>query len=148
MIRMELNKSLMSLWFLFTFAVSTIVIGQQKKNLLLIMTDQQRYDALSIAGNSVLKTPNLDRLAKDGAFFRNAYSPAAVCAPARSSILTGHTVENTGMRTNDRAYNHKEDGLMTMPTFDEILSDNGYHCEYYGKWHSQTSHTKILNRLL
>ncbi len=107
------------------------------------MTDQQRYDALSIAGNTVLETPNLDRLAKQGAYFANAYTPCAVCAPARSSILTGHTVENTGMKTNDRAYYYEEEGLMTMPTFDEILTENGYSCEYYGKWHSQSSHTTI-----
>jgi arylsulfatase A-like enzyme len=113
-----------------------------KPNLLFIMTDQQRSDALSIAGNTVLETPNLDRLAKQGAYFKNAYTPCAVCAPARSSILTGHTVENTGMKTNDRAY-YVEEGLMTMPTFDEILADEGYHCEYYGKWHSQSSHTDI-----
>jgi arylsulfatase A-like enzyme len=114
-----------------------------RPNLLFVMTDQQRSDALSIAGNSVLETPNLDRLAKQGAYFKNAYTPCAVCGPARSSILTGHTVENTGMKTNDRAYYFEEEGLMTMPTFDEILNGEGYHCEYYGKWHSQTSHTDI-----
>jgi len=112
-------------------------------NLLFIMTDQQRSDALSIADNTVLETPNLDRLAKQGAYFKNAYTPCAVCAPARSSILTGHTVENTGMRTNSLAYHAEEKGLMTMPTFDEILTGKGYHCEYYGKWHSLTSHTNI-----
>jgi len=122
---------------------SGMAVEKQKKNLLFIMTDQQRYDALSIAGNTVLETPNLDQLAEQGAYFKNAYSPCAVCAPARSSILTGTTVENNGMKTNDRAYYYEEKGLMSMPTFDEILSDNGYHCEYYGKWHSQTSHTEI-----
>jgi arylsulfatase A-like enzyme len=114
--------------------------AQKKPNLLFIMTDQQRYDALSIAGNTVLKTPNLDRLAKQGAWFKNAYTPCAVSAPARSSILTGTSVENNGMKTNDRAYSYKQDGLMTMPTFDEILTGKGYHCEYYGKWHTQSSH--------
>jgi len=119
-----------------------------KSNLLFIMTDQQRSDALSIAGNTVLETPNLDRLAKQGAYFKNAYSPCAVCCPARSSVLTGCTVENTRMRTNGLAYYPKEKGLMTMPTFDEILTDEGYHCEYYGKWHSLTSHTNIYKNPL
>ncbi len=115
----------------------------EKKNLLFIMTDQQRYDALSIAGNTVLETPNLDALARQGAWFRNAYTPCAVCAPARSSILTGHTVENTGMRRNDYAYYYDETEVMAMPTFDEILSSQGYTCEYYGKWHSLSSHTTV-----
>ena len=119
-----------------------------KPNLLFIMTDQQRSDALSMAGNTVLETPNLDRLAKQGAYFKNAYSPCAVCCPARSSVLTGHTVEKTRMRTNSLAYHPKEKGLMTMPTFDEILTGEGYHCEYYGKWHSLTSHTNIYKNPL
>jgi len=114
-----------------------------KPNLLFIMTDQQRYDALSIAGNTVLETPHLDRLAKQGAYFKNAYTPCAVCAPARASILTGHTVENTGARTNNQAYDADEEGLMTMPTFDEILTEESYHCEYYGKWHSVSSHAEV-----
>ena len=129
---------------LFSAKAAALAAGrdkQDKPNLLFIMTDQQRWDALSIAGNSVLKTPNLDRLARQGAYFKNAYSPCAVCGPCRSSILTGCTVEHTGMRTNERAYHFHEEGLMTMPTFDEILTWQGYHCEYYGKWHSQTSHT-------
>jgi len=121
------------------------IIGQdgQKKNLLFIITDQQRYDALSIAGNTVLETPNLDRLAEQGVYFRNAYTPCAVCGPARSSILTGFTVENTGVRTNNQTYYNVEEGIMTMPTFDELLTGHGYHCEYYGKWHSPTSHAGI-----
>lgn len=116
---------------------------EQKMNFLFIMTDQQRYDALSIAGNTVLETPNLDRLAKAGAYFRNAYTPCAVCGPARSSILTGRIVEHTGVNTNDKTYYYAEEPVMTQPTFDEILTENGYHCEYYGKWHSITAHTAV-----
>ncbi len=115
----------------------------KKKNLLFIITDQQQSKALGIAGNTVVKTPNLDKLAKQGVYFKNAYTPSAVCTPARSSILTGHSVENTGMSHNNKAYFHKEEGLMLMPTFDEILTDAGYHAEYYGKWHTQTSHAQI-----
>ena len=115
----------------------------QKKNLLFIMTDQQRYDALSIAGNTALETVNLDRLAKEGVWFKNAYSACAVCGPARSSILTGCTVEHTGVKTNNHTYYYEEEGLMTMPTFDEILTEHGYHCEYYGKWHSPSFHAEI-----
>ena len=123
--------------------VQGITAQNNKKNLLFIITDQQQYKALSIAGNKVLKTPNLDRLAKEGAFFKNAYSACAVSGPARSSILTGCTVESTGVTTNDKTYYYDEEPVMTMPTFDEILTEQGYHCEYYGKWHSMTWHTEI-----
>ena len=128
----------------FLFSVANLQAQQNKKpNLLFIMTDQQRFDAMSSAGNKVLETPNMDRLAKQGARFKNAYTPCAVCGPARSSILTGTTVENNGMKNNDFAYNYKKEGLMTMPTFDEILTSKGYHCEYFGKWHTQTSHATV-----
>lgn len=111
----------------------------QKKNLLFIMTDQQRFDALSRAGNTVIKTPNLDRLAQSGVYFKNAYAPCAVCGPSRASILTGCTVENTGVFSNSQTYSYKDESVMTMPTFDEILNHVGYRCEYYGKWHTITS---------
>jgi len=116
---------------------------KQQKNLLFIITDQQQSKALSIAGNTVLKTPNLDRLAREGAYFKNAYTPMAVCGPARSSILTGSTIENTGVNTNAKTYFYNDEPVMTMPTFDEVLSEEGYHCEYYGKWHTMTSHASI-----
>ena len=108
-----------------------------KKNLLFIITDQQTYNALSQAGNTVLQTPNLDRLAVEGVCFKNAYTPVAVCCPARTSILTGHTAENTGITNND-AYFDSDPNAMSMPTFDEILDQHGYRCEYYGKWHSSS----------
>ncbi len=116
---------------------------QKKTNLLFIITDQQRYDALSLAGNKILKTPNLDRLAKQGVWFKNAYSQCAVCAPTRASILTGATVENHQIITNEIATSKKETGRMPMPTFDELLSKKGYHCEYYGKWHSPEFHAEV-----
>jgi arylsulfatase A-like enzyme len=112
-------------------------------NLLFLMTDQQRFDALSFAGNSILETPNLDRLAKEGVWFKNAYTPCAVCVPARASILTGCNVANTGVVSNSLAYVEEETGIMPMQTYDEILAENGYTCEYYGKWHTPTFRARI-----
>jgi arylsulfatase A-like enzyme len=115
----------------------------KKPNLLFIMTDQQRFDALSLAGNPILKTPNLDRLAKQGVWFRNAYTQCAVCAPTRASILTGCTVENHQILTNEVSTSARETGRMPMPTFDELLNKNGYRCEYVGKWHSPEFHAEV-----
>jgi arylsulfatase A-like enzyme len=137
-------KSLHTYWrtlLMTTFLLLVATVGAQtaqKPNLLFIITDQQRYDAMSIAGNTILKTPNLDRLAQRGARFKNAYTPCAVCGPARASILTGRTVENTGVLTNTEADSATPQSPTLMPqkTFDQILSDTfGYHTEYYGKWH-------------
>ncbi len=107
-----------------------------KPNLLFIMTDQQRWDALSYDGNKTLKTPNMDRIAREGAWFKNTYTQCAVCGPARAAMLTGHSVENTKAINNKTAYLPESAGIMPMKTYDEILSENGYECAYYGKWHS------------
>lgn len=108
------------------------------QNVLFIMTDQQRFDALGIAGKyPFLKTPNLDALAKTGAYFTNAYTQCAVSGPTRSAILTGLTVEHTRVYTNELT--HKDpvkNNFTTDKTFDQILSSHGYYTEYHGKWHA------------
>ncbi len=143
------KKGIVKLFFLFIWisipalSFSTNSESEKRPNLLIIMTDQQRFDALSYAGNTILKTPNMDRIAKEGVWFKNAHTQCAVCAPARASMFTGRTVENTRVINNDAAYDTKTPGIMTMKTYDEILADNGYTCEYYGKWHSPVAHGKI-----
>jgi arylsulfatase A-like enzyme len=121
----------------------SIANSEKPPNLLFIMTDQQRFDALSYAGNKILNTPNMDRLAREGAWFENAYTQCAVCTPARASMLTGHTVANTKVISNKQAYVPEDAGVMPMKTYDEILSENGYECEYYGKWHTPTFRARI-----
>lgn len=140
---MRKNLLIGILSFFCLFLLQQINSQTTQKNLLFIVTDQQRYDALGYAGNTVIQTPNLDRLAQQGAYFKNAYTPCAVCGPARSSMLTGSTVENTGVSSNSETYYNIPEGVMTMPSFDQILSENGYRCEYYGKWHAATSHADI-----
>jgi len=139
----KILKTKLKLLLVLIIFMSLQSFAQKKKNLLFVITDQQQYKALSIAGNAVLETPNLDRLGKSGAYFKNAYTPMAVCGPARSAILTGMTVESTGVNTNDKTYFYEEEPVMTTPTFDEILTENGYHCEYYGKWHVMSNHAEI-----
>ena len=121
--------------------------GHEKKppNLLFIMTDQQRFDAMSCAGNTALETPNMDRLAKEGVYFKNAYTQCAVCTPARAAMLTGMTVANTKVISNRLAYEPEDSGIMPMKTYDEILVDHGYEAEYYGKWHTPTFRAKVYN---
>jgi len=116
----------------------------QKKqpNVLIIMTDQQRWDALHYAGNQEVNTPNLDRLAKGGVQFLNAYSACPVCVPARTSILTGRTIFNNKVLGNRDIEN---DDVPKFQTFDMILSANGYHTEYYGKYHSPYQFARMYN---
>ncbi|MFC2116377.1 sulfatase-like hydrolase/transferase [Bacteroidota bacterium] len=109
--------------------------GQSKDqpNLLFIMTDQQRFDAMSCAGNEVLETPNMDRIAREGVMFKNTYTANPVCVPARAVFLTGLSCVNARVESNGD-YTSKE--VPDVPTFDRILKENGYAAEYYGKWHT------------
>lgn len=116
-----------------------------KPNLLFLMTDQQRFDALSYAGNDILRTPHMDRLCREGVWFENAHTQCAVCVPARAAMLTGHTVANTKVISNKLAYVPQDTGVMPMKTYDEILSANGYACEYYGKWHTPVFRARVYN---
>ncbi|MBB6460454.1 sulfatase-like hydrolase/transferase [Flammeovirga kamogawensis] len=130
------------LTFLSFFLLLTPYIQAQeegnKTNLLFIITDQQRFDAIGKAGEfDFLQTPTMDKLADEGAYFTNAYTPCAVCAPARTVILTGQTVENNGVRKNDFAYNDpNEENYCEQPSFDQVLIEKGYYGEYIGKYHS------------
>jgi len=101
----------------------------KRPNLLFVLVDQMRHVAMGCAGNEQVRTPNLDRLAADGAIFNNAVSNISVCTPARACILTGrypiaHTVlTNNSMLPND------------MPTMGKILKETGYSTGHIGKWH-------------
>lgn len=119
-------------------AAGPAVKEEKKPNLLFIITDQQRYDALGKVGNfPFLKTPNIDRLASEGAWFTHAYTPCAVSGPARSCLLTGLLVEHTNVLTNElTTQDPVKNNFTTEKTFDKVLNENGYYTEYHGKWHS------------
>ena len=103
-------------------------------NLLFLMTDQQRWDTLSCAGNRNIRTPNLDQLAREGVRFAKAYSSCPVCSPARTTMLTGRSISSHKITDNDKI---RDDDLMpNFQSFDQILLRQGYHGEYHGKYHS------------
>ena len=128
-----MKNLLLSIVLLISGVSCTLETSKEKPNLLFIITDQQRFDALGMVGEfPFLQTPNLDKLASQGVFFERTYTQCAVCAPARATLLTGCTVENHGVYTN-QFDNSKH---TPMQTFDEILDANGYYTEYHGKFHS------------
>lgn len=129
---------MMRLIILMLLAAFTVPVvadqAEKQRNLLIIMTDQQRFDALSAAGNTKLHTPNIDRIANEGVMFENAYTPVPVCAPTRTIILSGQSMDNTGIYNNGLVYD--PEAYKGGPSFDMLLSKAGYKTGYYGKWHS------------
>ncbi len=103
--------------------------GQEKPNVIYILTDQWRSTAFGYAGDKVVKTPNIDQFSKESVIFRNAVSVCPICTPYRASLLTGRFPTSTGMFLNDLYLPERE---LCMA---EIYKSAGYKTAFYGKWH-------------
>ncbi|TDF92816.1 DUF4976 domain-containing protein [Paenibacillus piri] len=109
----------------------------EKPNILWICTDQQRFDTMGCYGNSFVKTPNIDKLAKNGVLFENAFCQATVCTPSRASFLTGRYPRTTRCRQNGQ--NIPKDELLVT----RLLSDAGYTGGLSGKLHLSACNPKV-----
>lgn len=104
----------------------------RRPNILFFMTDDQRHDAMSCAGNRFLKTPHMDRIAAGGVRFTNAFVTNSLCSPSRGTIVTGLYSHAHGVRTNGGdTHRLKPD----VPTFPGLLRASGYYTALSGKWH-------------
>ena len=118
----------------FTLLVGSLFLGlhaegETKPNIVYLIADEWRASATGYAGDPNVKTPNLDRLAKESQNFRNAVSVLPVCTPHRAALMTGRYPTSTGMFLNDA---HLPDGELCMA---EIMGAAGYSSAYIGKWH-------------
>lgn len=100
-----------------------------RPNVLFMLTDDQRWDALSLAGNKHLKTPHMDRLGREGVYFRNAFCTTSLCSPSRASILSGLYAHAHGVVDNFTEYPSR------LRSFPKVLQESGYDTAYFGKWH-------------
>ncbi len=107
-----------------------------KPDFLLIMPDQMRGDCLSIENHSVLQTPNIDRIGKEGTHFTRGYTTCASCIPARRSLLTGLHPSSSGMVGFQKGYPIKE------KTFPQMLRENGYYTAIVGRYMHQSPYRK------
>jgi arylsulfatase A-like enzyme len=122
---------------IFLCAITSRVHAQLRPNFLFIYTDDQRWDAMSCIQEEMgdkarfpwFKTPNMDRLAREGARFRNMFVVNSLCAPSRSCFVTG-----TYSHINGVVNNHMPAPLDRV-TSATVLHDAGYETAYFGKWH-------------
>jgi N-acetylglucosamine-6-sulfatase len=101
------------------------------RNVVFILTDDQRYDAIGFQPNAQkwLTTPNIDRLARGGAHLANAFVTTSLCSPSRASILTGQYTHRHGVVDNNR------DVPPGTRFFPQYLQTAGYRTAMIGKWH-------------
>jgi arylsulfatase A-like enzyme len=101
----------------------------KKPNVLWIFSDQHRAHAMSCAGDTNIETPNLDRIAREGIRFTNAYSNCPLCSPFRASLYSGKYNHHHGVRSLDIPF------LRPQESIQEHLQEQGWHTSHMGKWH-------------
>jgi arylsulfatase A-like enzyme len=108
----------------------------RKPNVLILFTDQQRFDAMGCAGNTEIRTPNMDGLAASGVRFTQACTSTPVCVAARMSMATGHRVSRHRFPANNKLPGATPD----LPTLMTCLHDAGYWNQAVGKTHFRGRH--------
>ena len=104
--------------------------ADERPNVILLLTDDHRWNALGYAGNEIIQTPHLDSLARRGAYFKNAFVTTAICAVSRASILSGqyarrHDIWDFNTPFSDSTFDQ---------TYPALLRQTGYYTGFIGKY--------------
>jgi arylsulfatase A-like enzyme len=111
------------------FLIAAAAVAAERPNVVFILTDDQRWDTISLNEKSQVKTPNIDRLGKEGLYFRHSFCTTSLCSPSRASILSGLYAHSHGVVNNFTEYPNE------LPSFPRELSQAGYATAYIGKYH-------------
>ncbi len=108
--------------------------ASKRPNILIIFSDDHAYQSIGAYGSTLMKTPNIDRIAKEGALFKNVFVTNSLCAPSRATLLTGKYSHINGLKINNisNPFNVQQD------LFPRILQSHDYQTAWIGKWHLQT----------
>src|SRR5262245_29488577 len=128
----SIGRAVVALTFCFALFPQHTALGQTSRpNIVFILMDDLRFDELGCTGHPFAKTPNIDRLAKEGATFKNAFATTPLCSPSRACFMTGQYVHTNGIHDNvDRS--PQSHAMITWP---RLLHDAGYETAFIGKWH-------------
>ena len=103
----------------------------ERPNIVFVLVDDLRWDEVGIAGHPYVETPNIDRVAREGAYFQQAFTTTPLCSPSRATFLTGLYPHKNGI-TDNLARNETSHQLETYP---KMLNAAGYDTAFIGKWH-------------
>lgn len=106
---------------------------EQRPNIVIIISDDHAYQAISAYGSKLMQTPAIDRIANEGVLFKKAYVTNSICGPSRATIITGKYSHKNGFKDNEHS---SFDGAQN--TFIKELTKAGYQTAWIGKWHLET----------
>lgn len=110
--------------------LSGVLPAAERPNLIFLLTDDQRFDALGCMGNPVIKTPHIDELAKQGSVFENAFATTSICATSRASFITGQYARRHGIHTFNKPLSDEQ----FANSYPALLRAAGYRTAFIGKW--------------
>ena len=113
---------------LFSLLAAAPSAAADRPNIIFIMSDDHAAHAIGAYGSRINKTPNLDRLAREGLLMRNVFATNSICTPSRAAILTGQYSHLNGVPV----FNRFDSSRMTVA---RLLQQGGYHTGMIGKWH-------------
>ncbi|MDX2045341.1 MAG: sulfatase [Chitinophagaceae bacterium] len=133
----------MAFRILFTIVTIILLSGcrnakDTRPNIVFVLVDDMRWDEYGAFGHSFIKTPNIDRLAREGVRFTNAFASTPLCSPSRAAFLTGLYGHSNGI-TDNTARNEQSHRLETFP---KKLNEAGYETAFIGKWHMGNDDSK------
>ncbi|WP_437919989.1 sulfatase family protein [Sphingobacterium sp. LRF_L2] len=109
--------------------ISGLFAQQKKPNILFIFSDDHAYQAIGAYGNKYAKTPNIDKIANEGAVFQNFLVTNSICGPSRANLLTGKYSHQNGYKANEGVFN------VQQQLFSRLLKQADYQTAWVGKWH-------------
>ena len=132
-----LQEKKMRLFFIVAcyLLLTNVVQAQHKRpNILVIFSDDHAFQTISAYGSTLMQTPNIDRIAKEGALLKNVFVTNSICAPSRAVLLTGKYSHINGLRDNNpnRLFDGKQQQVQ------KLLHQQQYQTAWIGKWHLQS----------
>lgn len=112
-------------------ACTAPLVPDERPNVVVVVVDDLRWDDLGIEGHPFVETPAIDRMAREGVRFRNAFATTPLCSPSRASLLTGQYAHTHGIVDNTA----RDAASHALPTLAIPLRQAGYRTGFFGKWH-------------
>ncbi|OEJ98670.1 acetylglucosamine-6-sulfatase [Flavivirga aquatica] len=129
----------------FYFVTVTSVLSQERPNIIFILTDDQSYGLMGCDGNTIVQTPNIDKLAEEGVLFTNAHITSAICTPSRISILLSQFERKHGVNFNSGTSVSDEAWEQSYPV---VMRKAGYYTGWIGKNHAPVGEGGYTSELM